>query len=94
MFKKILVVLLLACFWATSVAFAYVYGGTNLGYMGYPKFDAFLPYNPSQLDMQLYISEAQEYLDNCDNDIKRIIEAKQEAVDTVNNAIYDYNNGY
>lgn len=94
MTKKILITTIFIIFWMTSVAFAYVFGGSNLGIMGYPEFDGFLPYDPSRADMELYIQQAHEYLDNCDNDIKRIIEAKQNAVNIVNDAIYRYNNGY
>mgnify|MGYP000577441106 FL=1 len=92
--KKTILILLAIIFYTTSVAFAYVYGGSNLSLGTYPEFDYYLPYNPSRYDMELFIKQAQEYLDNCDNDINRIYEAKQETIDKVNYEINRYNNGY
>ena len=86
--------MLITMIWISSIAYAYVLGGSNLGVMGYPEFDGYLPYSPSRYDMELYINQAQEYIDNCDNDIQRILEARQNAVDTANDAIYRYNNGF
>ena len=81
---------------------AYVYGGSNLGYSGYPSHDCnkpIKPYEPiffnSQWDIDSYNSEVEsynlqlqdyincieEYIDNSNNDIKRIQEKAQEAID-------------
>lgn len=94
MIKKVIIITTLITFWTISIAFAYVVGGSNLGYVGYPEFDAYLPYNPSRYDIEIYINDAQEYIDNCNNDIQRILEAQQNAINTANDAIYRYNNGY
>lgn len=84
---------------------AYIYGGGNLGYSGYPSHDCDKPIKPSkpysfssqwEIDsynsevesynsqLQDYISCVEEYTDNANNDIKRIQEKAQEAIDEVN----------
>ena len=80
---------------------AYVYGGSNLNYMGYPKFNESTPYAPYtkdefnynsyKNDVERYVEEAKEYLENADNDIKRIIEAKKEAIEEANKVVEEFN---
>ena len=45
-------------------------------------------YRNSVLD---YVEKAQTYLDNADNDIKRIKEIKEEVIDTANKVIDEFN---
>lgn len=84
---------------------AYIYGGSNLGYSGYPPHDCNKPIKPSkpysfnsqwEIDsynsevesynsqLQYYISCVEEYTDNANNDMKRIQEKVQEAIDEAN----------
>ena len=76
----------------SQVANALVYGGSNLGYMGYPESSCRKPYKPyspiSQYeadsyneDMRRYVQCVKDYLENANNDIKRIREAMQNEVD-------------
>lgn len=89
--KKILLCVILLLFWATSVTFAYVYGGTNLGYSGYPEFNAYLSYNPSRSEVEMYLEEAKKYVKNGDYDIQRIKEAQNNAINKANDAVSTYN---
>ena len=89
--KKGLVVFILSLFWCTSVAFAYVIGGSNLGFGGYPEFKDFISFNPSRLDVEIYVNNAKEYVENCNNDVKRVYEARNTAIEKANQAIEDYN---
>ncbi len=94
--------LLLTC----TSAGAIVFGGSNLGFMGYPShtcgFKPTKPFKPSSftynweidnynMEVESYnsrqhefISCLQEYLDNAKNDIERIQEKMNEAVDVAN----------
>lgn len=92
--KKIFIIVLIASLWCSSVAFAFVIGGSNLGIMGYPEFNFYLPYDPSRNDIARYVEEAKEYVENCNNDIQRIHEAKLEAISQANDAVNRYNRGY
>lgn len=94
MCKKIIISLLIATLWGSSVALAYVYGGTNLDFTGYPQFNGYLPYNPTRTDLEIFINEADEYIKNCNNDVQRIYEARNNAIDTVNREIERYKYGY
>lgn len=91
MYKKIAISAAILALCSTSAAIGYVYGGSNLGYSGYPAFDEYLPYNPSQYEVQQYVDSAQEYVENCDYDIQRILEAKNDAIYQANEAVANYN---
>ena len=92
--KKIMIIFLILTCWFTSVAFAFVMGGSNLGMFGYPKFDGYLSYKPSRYEVETYIQKAKEYTENCNYDINRIQEAKQAAITEANAKISQYNKGY
>jgi hypothetical protein len=83
-------------------AYAYVFGGTNLGFGGYPSHTCMKPNKPFKpysfdsqweidsynaevdafnSDLQLYSDCIDEYLENANNDIKRIKLKAKEAVD-------------
>lgn len=86
---------------------ATVFGGSNLGYAGYPGFTDIAPI-PPYIDDQLswdryrrdvadYTDRAKQYLDDANNDIKRIQEAQQDAIQRANDVVEEYNrkiNGY
>jgi hypothetical protein len=85
-----------------AITNAGVYGGSNLGFQGYPSHQCRTPYKPNKpysfdnqwevdlynskvnsynLELESYIRCIEEYIDNANNDIKRIQERVQEAVD-------------
>lgn len=101
--KKVLTLFIaISC---TGLLFAYVIGGTNLGYGGYPDFSGYRPsapfsYNNEVSEMefnnyrdsvQCYVDSAQEYVENGNNDIKRISEAQDEAIREANAAVDEFN---
>lgn len=103
--KKI-IVLALTVFFALP-AEAVVYGNSNLDFMGYPEFDEFPPSEPYNRDrysfdqyrdeVEEYVRKAQDYVEAGNNDIQRIKEAQEEAIEKANRAISDFNdwaNGY
>jgi hypothetical protein len=92
--KKILLLLAVFVLCISSVAFGYVFGGTNLDFMGYPEFSAYLSYDPSRSEVERYIQEAKEYVENGNNDIRRIREAQNEAIRKANDAVRRHNSGY
>lgn len=74
----------------SATAGATVFGGSNLGFSGYPEPDCRKPYGPyseSRMDREIYRDELEryfrcvkEYLENANNDIERIREAQEEAI--------------
>lgn len=98
--------LTIVAFLLPSLAYASVYGGTNLGYTGYPSHTCFKPSKPikpmsfssqwdvdsynSQVDhynlqIQQYLRCIEEYVDSANNDINRI---REKAQDAINEASY------
>ena len=86
---------------------AAVYGDSNLDFSGYPEFDEYPPSEPFDRDrysfdqyryeVEEYVRKAQEYIEAGNNDIERIREAQEEAIDKANRVISDFNdwaNGY
>lgn len=101
--KKILLFsVLLLC---ASLLFAYVYGGSNLGFSGYPEFSDYPPSAPYSYNNEVseyefnsyrdsvmrYVDSAEEYVENGNNDIQRISEAQDEAIDKANDVIDEFN---
>lgn len=99
--NKTIILIILSLFLPFS-AYAVIFGGSNLGYSGYPSHSCTKPIKPikpysfdsqweidsynSQVEiynsqLQLYISCIKEYIENSNNDIKRIKEKVQEAID-------------
>lgn len=99
--KKIIMLILVSV--CAGVLFAYVYGGTNLGFGGYPEFSAYAPsapygYEVSEYEFNSYrdkverfVNQIEEYIENGNNDIRRISEAQEAAIDKANRAIDDFN---
>ena len=100
--KKLLTLIL--CLIPIS-AEAFYYGGTNLNSFGepYPSFDEIEPSQPFSKDddfanqqyrdeVEEYIRQAEEYIENGNNDIKRIIDKQKEAKSKAEQAIDEYNN--
>jgi hypothetical protein len=85
-----------------SAAFGYVYGSTNLSF-GYPSFSSKTskpskPYAKDEYSIQRYkiavdgyVREAKEYVEAGNNDIKRVQEAKAEAIEEANRVVDEYN---
>lgn len=84
------IILAIALFVAAP-ALAIVIGGSNLGFLGYPKHDCHKPYYPtsfsSEWERDRYIDEwnafidcINEYVEAGKNDIDRINEAQREAI--------------
>ncbi len=84
--------LIIALLVMSSSAFAMVFGGSNLGIMGYPKHSCSKPYKPFEFTSQfevdnynrqlaMYIGCIKEYVENANNDIERIQEAAKSAID-------------
>jgi len=82
----------------STSASAYVVGGSNLDFLGYPKPECMKPTKPYDLsneyavmdynsDIKQYIQCVKTYIENADNDIERIQEA---ANDLIKEAKRDY----
>ncbi len=78
--KKFWILMLLLA----APAYAYVYGGTNFGFGGYPDPTCYLGYSPNQYSVNTYVDCVNLYVKNGNNDIKRIAEAQQDALDEAN----------
>lgn len=86
----------------TATTSAYVIGGSNLYSYNYPSFDKFkpsAPYDRSEFSfnhyrdqVERYVDDGKEYLESANNDMKRIAEAKDEAVENINRVIEEFNN--
>ncbi|AIN20069.1 hypothetical protein CH54_1396 [Yersinia rochesterensis] len=94
-------VLLLSIFMLPMSSFATVFGGSNLDFQGYPEFTDFPPsppfnadeysMNSYRMEVDSYVRKAKEYVENANNDIKRINEASEEAIQKANNVVSEYN---
>lgn len=95
--KKILLLSLLT----PSICFGY-YGGSNLSFSGYPSYDERSPMKPYsndeysqnryKNDVERYVKDAEDYIENANNDIQKIKAAQQEAINNANRVIQEYNN--
>lgn len=85
-------VLIAAGLVVSGAAGAIVLGGSNLGVMGYPDHRCRKPYRPSQFseesevysynnEVDRFVRCIREYVENADNDIQRIQEKGQAAID-------------
>lgn len=85
----------------SSGCVAYVLGGSNLGYGGYPSFDGYKPSAPFtkepyavdryRSEVESYQYAAEEYIENAENDIQMIQEAISDAIYDVNRVVDEYN---
>ena len=88
----------------SSIAFtsnAYVYGGSNFNYSGYQNFSDFPPsapygneqymWNNYKFEVENYAGKVTEYVENGDNDMKRIKEAQQKAINDAIQVVEEYN---
>jgi hypothetical protein len=104
--KRTLIVAVIVCGIVSSNAFAIVFGGSNLGILGYPSHDCSAPYSKpikpysfsSQWEVDRYNSEVEnynnqlrefircieKYVDNAKNDIQRVKEKANEAINEAN----------
>ena len=85
---------ILFCLYAVPAA-AIVFGGTNLGLFGYPEPNCSQPFKLFEFtdewerdqfisEVESYMSCVREYVDNANNDVKRVIEARDNAIDEAN----------
>lgn len=88
--KKIALATMALSLCCVSYALGYATGGSNMGYY-YPSFSGFISYNPTNEEMGRYIDEAKTYISNCDADMQRIADARDDAVRRVNSQISMYN---
>lgn len=84
--KKIGLSLLVLSLCATSYALGFSFRGTNMR-CHYPKFSAPLVLSPTNDDIEEYLEKGQDYIDNCDRDIQKILDAKKEAIETMHDVI-------
>ncbi len=75
---------------AAFPSMAIVLGGTNLDFMGYPRPRAYISFDPDEEELKKYLDEIDEYVENCDNDIRRILEARNDAVAEARQKVRDY----
>ena len=86
---------------APTMSFAAVYGGSNLGFGGYPEFTEVAPTPPYTHDqyawesyrqeVEDYTRKAKQYVEDADSDIKRVQEAQQYAIEKANAVVQEYN---
>lgn len=84
-----------------SMGAGYVIGGSNLGPLGYPDYSNFKPNKPYSDDeftakrykreVEEYVNGAKEYVENAQNDRKRINAAIEDAIDAANGVVEEYN---
>lgn len=85
----------------STVVNATVFGGSNLGFSGYPEFsdsEPTPPYDRSEYSMQAYkndveryIQNAKDYTENAGNDMKHIQESQDDAIQKANRVVEEYN---
>lgn len=75
---------------ATLPSMAIVLGGSNLDFMGYPQPRAYISFDPDEEELRQYLDEIDEYVENCDNDIRRILEARNNAIEEARQKVRDY----
>lgn len=89
--KKIVLLALAILLCMSSIAFGYVMGASNLGYNGYPQYGTynkpFRPYSRDDYSDKNYRQQVDDYV----TDVKRIAEARQDAINSVNAVINEYN---
>jgi hypothetical protein len=85
----------------STMSNASVFGGSNLGFSGYPEFsdsEPSPPYNRDEYSMgaykrvvERYIQNAKDYTENANNDMKRIREAQDDALEKANRVVEEFN---
>lgn len=99
--KKTFACLLVFLLFAGSAGAGYIFGGTNLSFTGYPEFDKRSPDKPFgreqwaasmyKDEVERYVKQAKEYVENAENDKQRIDEAISETIRKANKAVDEYN---
>lgn len=103
-FKRKLFVLLMVV-GVAGIVFGAVLGGSNFSISQYPSFSGFKPsspfvykstisrweYDSYKNDVESYIKKVEQYIENADNDIQRIIQAQESAINSANIVIQEYN---
>lgn len=101
MSKKICFLIISSFVLVPSFALAYVGGPSNFSFHRYEEFSEAKPYQPYDHDeysyqryrreVEAYVEAAKEYVEAGDNDIRRIREAQEEAIEEANRAISEFN---
>lgn len=73
-----------------SFAVGYSYGYSNMGGY-YPPFSSYVGIYSTREEVGRYVDEAEEYIKACDYDMELIRNARNDAVDSANAAIDNYN---
>ena len=73
-----------------SFAIGYSYGYSNMGGY-YPTFSSYVGIYSTREEVGRYVDEAEEYIKACDYDMELIRNARNDAVDSANAAIDNYN---
>lgn len=79
---------------ATLPSMAIVLGGSNLDFMGYPQPRTYISFDPDEEELRQYLDEIDEYVENCDNDIRRILEARNNAIEEARQKVRDYHRNH
>lgn len=90
MYKKVLIAVSIFMMCATSYALGHATGGSNMNYY-YPSFSGYISYSPTYEELGRYIDEGNEYVDNCNADIQRIIDERENAMEEINRQISNFN---
>ena len=96
--KKIILASAMALVIATaSASMGYLYGNM----ITYPSFSAMDPSRPFSDDeyelsayrdeVEYYVAQGKEYIENCDSDIQAIQEERNAAIDRINRVVNEYN---
>lgn len=92
MLKKIILSALCITTTASFSSFAFVMGGSNLPLSQYPSFTSYYStYNISRNELEQLRWDVERYIENGNNDIKRIQEAQRKAIQEYNDAVQAYN---
>ena len=104
--KKRIIALLVFVAVCIFALYAYVIGGSNLSLGKYPSFSKMKPskpytsyngtvsrsqYESYKREVEAYIDAAEDYIDNGNNDIKRIQDAQSTVVQDANKVVDEYN---
>ena len=73
-----------------SFAVGYSYGYSNMGGY-YPPFSSYVGIYSTREEVGRYVDEAEEYIKACDYDMELILNARNDAVNSANAVIDNYN---
>lgn len=99
--KNVIFCLAMIFLCACCTGAGYIFGGSNLGFGGYPDFSELGPSKPwnndeysarrYQREVKEYVEKAKEYVENAENDKKRINNSIEDAIQKADEVVEDYN---